>query len=75
MLTLRSQRGITRTLEQLARAKEAWYEHTVEKTNKVKTLRQQLSDANADRNDTNNSLDLLRKGCEEVKILLRYTAN
>ena len=28
-----------KALEQLDRAKEAWYEHTVEKTNKIKALR------------------------------------
>ena len=48
-------------IEKLTQAKEKWYEHQVEQKNKTQELRQQLSDANADINDTNHSLDLLKK--------------
>ena len=34
-----------KALEKLTRAKEVWYEHTVEEAHKIKALRQQLSDA------------------------------
>lgn len=48
-------------MEKLARAKEKWYENQVEQKNQIQGLRQQLSDANADINDTNHALDLLKK--------------
>ena len=50
-----------RALEQLAKQKQAWNEHIVEKANRIKELRQQLSDVNHYINYTNKSLDLLRK--------------
>ena len=50
-----------RALEKLAIAKEKCYENQVERKNKIQELRQQLSDANADINDTNHALDLLAK--------------
>ena len=56
-----------KALEQLAKEKEAWYEHTVEKANRIKELRQQLSDANSDFNDTNHALELLRKVHQEER--------
>ena len=48
-------------LEKLALAKEKWYENQVQNKNRIQELRQQLSDANADINDTNQALGLLSK--------------
>lgn len=47
-------------LEQLAQAKEAWYENEIAKKDKIQRLRQMVSDANADINDTNHALEELR---------------
>lgn len=57
--------------EKLAAAKEKWYENQVEKKNKMELLRQQLSDANADINKTNNALDNLKKITYENKTFIR----
>ena len=43
-------------MELLAKEKEAWYEKTVEKKNKVALLRQEVEDANKDFRDTNEAL-------------------
>ena len=43
------------TLENFARVKERWYENEVAK-DQIQRLREQLSDANADINDTNHAL-------------------
>ena len=48
-------------IEELAKAKEKWYENQVEKKNKIQEMRQQLSDANADINATNKALSALQK--------------
>ena len=64
-----------KALEQLVKEKEACYEHTVEKSNRIKELRQQLSDTNSDVDDTNHALDLLRKVRQEERRRFRYTVN
>ena len=56
-----------RALEELAGSKEAFYENEVKRRDKVQELRQKLSDANHDINDTNTALDNLRK------VLSRYS--
>ena len=48
-------------LETLAKAKEKFYENEVLKHDRIQQLRQQLADANQDIEDTNKSLDLLRR--------------
>lgn len=48
-------------LEQLSRAKEKCYEKEVERKNSIEEKRHQLTDANADINDTNKALSSLRK--------------
>ena len=48
-------------LETLSKAKEKFYENEVLKHDKIQQLRQQLSDANQDIEETNKSLDLLRQ--------------
>ena len=50
-----------RVLEELAKAKEKWYENQVEQKNKIQQLRQELSEVNADINNTNKVLDKLRQ--------------
>ena len=47
-------------MEILAKEKEAWYEKTVEKKNKVALLRQEVEDANKDFRDTNEALRKLK---------------
>ena len=46
-------------LEKLSRDKEKWYENQMKRKEKIQRLRQQLSDANADINQTNKSLKIL----------------
>lgn len=48
-------------LENLASAKEKFYENEVRQHDRIQELRQQLADANHDLEDTNKALDLLRK--------------
>lgn len=60
-----------RATEKLAEAKEKCYENQVEKKNKIELLRQQLSDANADINETNKALDNLRKITYESRTFRR----
>lgn len=50
-----------KAMESLARAKETFYENEIRQRDKIQELRQQLSDANADINDTNHALDQLRQ--------------
>ena len=49
-----------RALQKLAFEKEEFYEMEVKKHDRVQELRQQLSDANTDINETNKALDELR---------------
>ena len=53
-------------MELLAREKEAWYEKTVEKKNKVALLRQEVEDASKDFRDTNEALRKLRLAREDL---------
>ena len=53
-------------MEKLTEEKEKWYERTVEKKNKIALLRQKLSDANKDLDDTNVALHNLRTATEEL---------
>ena len=48
-------------IEKLTRDKEKWYEKQMERKQEIQRLRQQLSDANADINETNKSLRNLKK--------------
>ena len=43
-------------MEKLSRDKEIWYEKQMRRKEEIEKLRQQLSDANADINETNKSL-------------------
>ena len=54
-------------MEKLTRDKEKWYENQMKRKQKMELLRQELSDANADINDTNKSLANLRKIQDEFK--------
>ena len=54
-------------MEKLSEEKEKWYERTVEKKNKIALLRQRLSDANKDLDETNESLHNLRTATEELE--------
>lgn len=40
-----------KAMEKLVKDNKAWYEHTVEKANKLKQMREELSDAKADIKD------------------------
>ena len=51
-------------MEKLNQEKEKWYEKTVEKKNKIALLRQKLTDANKDIDDTNEVLHNLRLALE-----------
>ena len=53
-------------MEKLSKEKEKWYERTVEKKNKIALLRQRLSDADKDLNETNEALHNLRTAMEEL---------
>ena len=55
-------------MEKLTKAKEKWYEEQVNNKEKIEMLRQQASDANADINDTNRTLEELRKITTEPKL-------
>ena len=46
-------------MEKLSRDKETWYENQIKRKEEIQRLRQQLSDANADINQTNKSLKIL----------------
>ena len=48
-------------IEKLTRDKEKWYEKQIQRKQEMEKLRQQLSDANADINETNKSLRNLKK--------------
>lgn len=50
-----------KALEDLTKAKEAFYENEVKQHDKIQQLRQQLADANRDIEDTNKALDTLRQ--------------
>ena len=50
-----------KALEKLASEKEKFYELEVRKHDWIQELRQKLSDANADLNETNKALDELRQ--------------
>lgn len=54
-------------MEKLSEEKEKWYERTVEKKNKIVLLRQRLSDANKDLDETNEALHNLRTATEELE--------
>ena len=53
-------------MEKLSAEKEKWYEKTVEKKNKIALLRQKLSHANKDIDDTNEALHNLRLAMEDL---------
>ena len=53
-------------MEKLSAEKEKWYEKTVEKKNKIALLRQKLSDANKDIDDTNEALQKLGLALEDL---------
>lgn len=55
-----------KALEELATAKEKWYERQVEKKNKIALLRQELNDANKDLGAVNKALHALRKANDEL---------
>ena len=66
-------------MEKLSRDKEMWYENQIKKKEEIQKLRQQLSDANADINQTNKSLKNLQnlkneyeEGVEEEPKLENY---
>ena len=48
-------------LEDLAKAKELFYENEVREHDRIQELRQKIADANADMKQTNNALDFLKK--------------
>ena len=50
-----------KALEDLSTAKEQFYENEVKQHDRIQELRQQLSDANHDIENTNKALDTLRK--------------
>ena len=56
-------------MEKLTRDKEKWYENQMKRKEEMERLRQQLSDANADINQTNKSLENLAKVENEYKKL------
>ena len=55
-------------MEKLYKTKEKWYEEQVKKKDKIEMLRQQAFDVNADINDTNRTLEELRKSTREPKL-------
>ena len=55
-----------KAMEKLQKDREAWYEKTVEKKNKIALLRQQLIDANKDLDRGNEALHQLRTAMEEA---------
>ena len=56
-------------MEKLARDKEEWYEKQVKRKEEIERLRQQLSDANADKNRTNAALKNLAEVISREKSL------
>ena len=60
-----------RALEKLASEKEKFYEMEVKKHDRIQELRQQLSDANADINESNKALDELRQ-IRSTALLSKY---
>ena len=52
-------------IEKLQKDREAWYEKTVEKKNKIAELRQEVEDANKDLEDTNEALRKLQIATED----------
>ena len=50
-----------KALEDLAKAKEAFYENGVKQRDKIQELKQELADANNYIENTNRALDMLRK--------------
>ena len=48
-------------MEKLSRDKEKWMEKQMERKEEIQRLRQQLSDANEDINQTNKSFEILKK--------------
>ena len=54
-------------MEKFSRDREAWYEKTVEKKNKIALRRQKLSDANKDIDETNEALRKLKLTRENLE--------
>ena len=52
-------------MEELSKARDEWYEKTVEKKNKIALLGQRLIDANKDLDATNEALHNLRTAMDE----------
>lgn len=52
-------------IEKLQKDREAWYEKTVEKKNKIAELRQEVEDADNDLDSTNEALRRLRIATED----------
>ena len=50
-----------KALEDLAKAKEAFYQNKVKQHDRIMQLRQQLADANKDIGETNRALEQLRQ--------------
>ena len=50
-----------KALEELAKAKEAFYQNEVKECDSIMQLRQQLADANKDFGETNRALEQLRQ--------------
>ena len=54
-------------MEKLSNEKEKWHERTVEKKNRIALLRQKLSGANKDLDETKEALHNLRTATEELE--------
>ena len=53
-----------KAIEKLAQAKEDWYEREIERKDRIARLRQELTDANKDLNETNQALKELKSESE-----------
>ena len=50
-----------KALEDLTKAKEAFYQNEVKQNDRIQQIRQQLADANVDIAETNKALEMLKK--------------
>ena len=58
-------------MEELQKTREEFNEKEIKRNDRIRKLRQQLSDANADINETNNALDELRQ-IQSTNTLSKY---
>ena len=53
-----------KAIKKLTQAKEEWYEREVKRKDRIAQLRQELTDANKDLNETNQALEELKSASE-----------